>query len=261
MKNYYKILGVLDDAEDIVIRAAYKALAQRYHPDKWNGNEEEANSKMSDINEAYGVLSDKSKRKKYDSEFLRDKNKSKKYDRDTKSEFEKKEESTKESDQNSEQSHQHTKNSSEVKKLKFTKLTTTFFLSITLIFAFYLWLNSGSNSARNKKTYDFYARENPSNCQSNFQKNPRMTAEFTYNKETNKIFMRMDFHKTNEQNLIFEMEQCRSIVNLDNWSCGGIESTDGISPIWKMTNGQFTYTEGYKRGSPILCNEKIIERF
>ncbi len=30
MKNYYKILGVLDDAEDIVIRAAYKALAQRY---------------------------------------------------------------------------------------------------------------------------------------------------------------------------------------------------------------------------------------
>ena len=33
-KDYYKILGVLDNAEDIVIKAAYRALAQKYHPDK-----------------------------------------------------------------------------------------------------------------------------------------------------------------------------------------------------------------------------------
>jgi DnaJ-class molecular chaperone len=49
MKNLYKILGVLDDAEEVVIRAAYKALAQRYHPDKWQGSPEEAHKKMSDI--------------------------------------------------------------------------------------------------------------------------------------------------------------------------------------------------------------------
>ena len=36
-KDYYRILGVLDDAEDIVIKAAYRALAQRYHPDRWQG--------------------------------------------------------------------------------------------------------------------------------------------------------------------------------------------------------------------------------
>jgi curved DNA-binding protein CbpA len=65
-KDYYRILGVLDDAEDIVIRAAYKALAQRYHPDKWTGNKDEANKRMSEINEAYGVLSDSVKRKQYD---------------------------------------------------------------------------------------------------------------------------------------------------------------------------------------------------
>lgn len=65
-KDYYRILGVLDDAEDIVIRAAYKALAQRYHPDKWTGSKEEANRRMSEINEAYDVLSDPDKRKKYD---------------------------------------------------------------------------------------------------------------------------------------------------------------------------------------------------
>jgi curved DNA-binding protein CbpA len=70
MKNFYKILGVLDDAEDIVIRAAYKALAQRYHPDKWKGDPTTANQRMADINEAYSVLSDESKRKQYDKEFF-----------------------------------------------------------------------------------------------------------------------------------------------------------------------------------------------
>lgn len=71
-KDYYRILGVLDDAEDIVIKAAYKALAQRYHPDKWSGDKNEATRRMSDINEAYSVLSDPVKRKEYDS--TRDKN-------------------------------------------------------------------------------------------------------------------------------------------------------------------------------------------
>jgi hypothetical protein len=71
-KDYYRILGVLDDAEDIVIKAAYKALAQRYHPDKWGGDKDEATRRMSDINEAYAVLSDPVKRKEYDS--TRDKN-------------------------------------------------------------------------------------------------------------------------------------------------------------------------------------------
>jgi len=33
-KVYYRILAILDDAEDIVIRAAYKVLAQKYHPHK-----------------------------------------------------------------------------------------------------------------------------------------------------------------------------------------------------------------------------------
>jgi hypothetical protein len=66
-------LGVLDDAEDIIIRAAYKALAQRYHPDKWKGDTKEANQRMSDINEAYTILSDAQKRKEYDKELFKTK--------------------------------------------------------------------------------------------------------------------------------------------------------------------------------------------
>lgn len=65
-KNYYQILGVLQDAEDIVIKAAYKVLAQKYHPDKWNGDAREATSKMSAINQAYSVLSDFKQRADYD---------------------------------------------------------------------------------------------------------------------------------------------------------------------------------------------------
>ncbi len=67
-KTYYQILGVLDDAEDIVIRAAYKSLSSKYHPDKWIGDKSFANEKMSEINRAYETLSDTKKRARYDDE-------------------------------------------------------------------------------------------------------------------------------------------------------------------------------------------------
>lgn len=68
-QTYYDILGVSPTADDFVIRAAYKALAQRYHPDKFQGNAKEAEQKMRDINEAYDVLSDENKRRAYDASF------------------------------------------------------------------------------------------------------------------------------------------------------------------------------------------------
>lgn len=65
-RDYYATLGVLPSAEDVVIRAAYKALAQRYHPDRFDGSKDEALRRMQDINEAYAVLSDPIRRKAYD---------------------------------------------------------------------------------------------------------------------------------------------------------------------------------------------------
>jgi curved DNA-binding protein CbpA len=65
-KDYYRILGVIDSAEDIVIRAAYKALAQRYHPDKFEGDPQQAKHFMQEINEAYSVLSDLEQKRQYD---------------------------------------------------------------------------------------------------------------------------------------------------------------------------------------------------
>lgn len=64
--DLYAVLGVLPEAEDVVVTAAYRALAQRYHPDKWRGDASEAHQRMSQINEAYRVLSDKTLRAEYD---------------------------------------------------------------------------------------------------------------------------------------------------------------------------------------------------
>lgn len=65
-KDYYATLGVLPSAEDFVIRAVHKALAQRYHPDRFCGAIEDAHLRMAEINEAYSILSDPAARKRYD---------------------------------------------------------------------------------------------------------------------------------------------------------------------------------------------------
>jgi curved DNA-binding protein len=64
-KDYYKILGVDRTAGDDEIRKAFRKLARQYHPDVAK-NKKEAEEKFKEINEAYEVLSDADKRRKYD---------------------------------------------------------------------------------------------------------------------------------------------------------------------------------------------------
>jgi curved DNA-binding protein CbpA len=64
-KSYYAILGILPSAEPVVIAAAYRALAKRYHPDIWTGDRAVSEQRMREINEAYEVLSNDVKRAKY----------------------------------------------------------------------------------------------------------------------------------------------------------------------------------------------------
>ncbi len=63
--DYYKILGVEKSASTGEIKKAYRKLAMKYHPDRNKGNKE-AEEKFKQISEAYAVLSDTEKRKKYD---------------------------------------------------------------------------------------------------------------------------------------------------------------------------------------------------
>lgn len=64
-RDYYEVLGVKKDASDDEIKKAFRKLAIKYHPDK-NPGDKEAEAKFKEANEAYSVLSDKTKRQRYD---------------------------------------------------------------------------------------------------------------------------------------------------------------------------------------------------
>lgn len=64
-KDYYNTLGVKRSASEKEVKSAFRKLARKYHPDL-NPNDREAEAKFKEANEAYEVLSDADKRKKYD---------------------------------------------------------------------------------------------------------------------------------------------------------------------------------------------------
>lgn len=74
--DYYKVLGVRAYSDKKEIKKAYKKLAMKYHPDK--NQSPSAEKKFKKINEAYSILSDDTKRKKYDtlraSQFMKNRN-------------------------------------------------------------------------------------------------------------------------------------------------------------------------------------------
>ena len=64
-RDYYEVLGVGKDAGDQDIKAAYRHLAKKFHPDR-NPDDPAAEEKFKEASEAYSVLSDAQKRAAYD---------------------------------------------------------------------------------------------------------------------------------------------------------------------------------------------------
>lgn len=65
MTDYYKILGVSEDADAKEIKVKYRKLAMKYHPDR-NPDDKKAEEMFKTISEAYEILGDENKRKEYD---------------------------------------------------------------------------------------------------------------------------------------------------------------------------------------------------
>ncbi|MGE5073430.1 MAG: DnaJ domain-containing protein, partial [Anaerolineae bacterium] len=63
-RDFYDVLGVGRNASDDEIKSAFRKLARQYHPDV--NKEPDAEEKFKEVNEAYGVLSDREKRARYD---------------------------------------------------------------------------------------------------------------------------------------------------------------------------------------------------
>ncbi|MBI1864217.1 MAG: DnaJ domain-containing protein, partial [Nitrospirae bacterium] len=64
-RDYYDVLGVKRDASEHEIKKAFRKLARQHHPDL-NPGDKTAEQRFKDINQAYEVLSDSSKRSQYD---------------------------------------------------------------------------------------------------------------------------------------------------------------------------------------------------
>lgn len=73
MSDYYKILGIAKDSDQIQIKKAFRQLALLHHPDK-NKNSEESKVKFMELVQAYEVLSDEKARERYDFNTVNEKN-------------------------------------------------------------------------------------------------------------------------------------------------------------------------------------------
>ena len=65
-EDYYSLLGVARNATDAEIKAAYRKLAMKHHPDRNPGTHKESEAKFRQVNSAYEALSDPKKRRLYD---------------------------------------------------------------------------------------------------------------------------------------------------------------------------------------------------
>ena len=64
-RDYYEVLGVDSDADNAALKKSFRSLAREHHPDR-NQDDPSAEGRFKEASEAYSILSDSEKRKRYD---------------------------------------------------------------------------------------------------------------------------------------------------------------------------------------------------
>jgi hypothetical protein len=129
---------------------------------------------------------------------------------------------------------------------------------VSVVFIAYIGYTSldGSSSGA---TYDFYDHTDSKNCNSPFENTPMFSSKFLFKKETNEIFMTMEYDDNGTiKKQITKLGNC-SILDSKNWKCGGDISGSYLSPKYMFVDGDFTYDSGVSPYSS-NCSYKIVKR-
>ncbi len=111
---------------------------------------------------------------------------------------------------------------------------------------------------KTKKAYEFYTHKKWGDCSSGYEDKPIMTMEFIYNNQSKEIIAKIDYEEKNQKKQDFTKLAPCSVVDENNWSCGGnpMENGKGSYSKYIMKNGVFSYEES----SNAACSAKIILR-
>jgi len=128
---------------------------------------------------------------------------------------------------------------------------------VGLFFVAYVGYKSLDGSSSNA-TYDFYSHADSKNCNSPFEDKPMFSSKFLFKKETNEVFMTIEYDENGTiKKQISKLENC-SILDSKNWSCGGEVTGSYLSPKYMFVDGEFSFANGFSTYSA-NCSYKIVK--
>lgn len=93
-------------------------------------------------------------------------------------------------------------------------------------------------------TYDFYYKVDNTNCNSPFEAKPSYSSKFLFKKETNEVFLTVDYDDNGvKKHEIHKLDNC-SVLNSKNWTCGGEFIGSMLSPKYMFVDGVFAFDKG-----------------
>jgi hypothetical protein len=117
----------------------------------------------------------------------------------------------------------------------------------------------GGKISSDSTTYDFYVPLDYKNCNSPYEEKPGFSLRFAFKKETNEIFMTIEMDVDGVKKMQIQPLNDCSILNSENWTCGGKSAGSYISPLYAYVDGVFSYVDGQFIGEK-NCPSKYKKR-